>query len=471
MGGNYEKNMFNHLQELMKQVDFLTAEMSVLKKHYEREIDGLKTENQQLKKEVATLKLENEKLRDIINKNSGNSSKPPSSDGFKKIHNSREKTGRHPGGQPGHKGHIPQLYNNPTRTVELKAEKCECGGTIKYSGRYKAKQLVDINITADITEYREHEGICECCRRRIKNEAPVYDVITYGNNLKGLSAMLTTEGCVSTNRTQQIISELTDGIIDLSEGTISKWNKELAKNITPAIDSIKKRLIISPVLHKDETGIRIGKTINWLHVLSNATHTLYCSHKKRGNIADREMDILPSYSGVLIHDHLKGLYDFTCDHAECNAHILRYLKSAVENKKRKWAEDMIKLLVNAKSGGKADKIFRRYDEILEQGSKEFLRDESPNYNGNDMKLLRRMKKYKQEHLRFVTDKNVPFDNNQAERDLRMIKAKTKISGCFRGEYGGEVFAALKSYTSTLRKNKLNIFSGIKSAFDFMPVLC
>jgi len=470
MGGNYEKNMFNHLQELIKQVDFLTAEMSAMKTRYEKEIDKLKTEVKQLKKENETLKQENIKLREIINKNSGNSSKPPSSDGFNKIHNSREKTGKRPGGQPGHKGSTPKLFDNPTRTVELKAEKCKCGGNIKYTDRYTAKQHVDIEISVDITEYREYEGVCECCRQHIKNRAPVNDTITYGNSLKGFSAMLTTEGCVSINRTQQMISELTGGLINLSDGTIAKWNKELAVRVAPAVDKIKDNLLVSPVLHKDETGIRIEKTTHWFHVLSNRTNTLYRSHKKRGNDADREMDVLPSYGGTLVHDHLKGLYDFACNHSECNAHILRYLKAAAESKGRVWAQDMIKLLLEAKGGKEKNGVFNRYDEILEQGRQEFLKDESPDYNGEDMKLLRRMKKYKQEHLRFVTDKNVPFDNNQAERDLRMIKAKTKISGCFRGENSGNVFAYIKSYTSTLRKNSRNIFDGIKNAFGFKPIL-
>jgi len=364
------------------------------------------------------LKAENQKLKEIINKDSGNSSKPPSSDGFKKIHNSREKTGRRTGGQPGHKGAVPKLFENPTRTVELKPERCQCGGKIR---------------------------------------------------LKGISAMLTTEGCVSINRTRQMISELTGGLINLSEGTIVKWNKQLAERLAPAIKNIKEKLLVSPVLHKDETGIRVDGTINWFHVLGSKTHTLYHADQKRGNAADRAMGVLPSYGGVLVHDHLKGLYDFTCDHAECNAHILRYLKAAVENRNRIWAEDMIKLLLEAKDG--ENEAFRRYDEILERGRREFLKDEAPDYNGEDMKLLRRMKEYKQEHLRFAADKNVPFDNNQAERDLRMIKAKTKISGCFRGKDNGDVFAVLKSYTSTLRKNGFNIYGGIKSAFALSPILC
>ena len=113
---------------------------------------------------------------------------------------------------------------------------------------------------------------------------------------------------------------------------------------------------------------------------------------------------------------------------------------------------------------------RLYDDILERGRLEGLRDEKPDYHGDDMKLLRRMSEYKIQHLLFLSDKNVPFDNNQAERDLRMIKAKTKISGCFRSSDGDNVFAVIKSYTSSLRKNGLNIFNALCSAWRANPVL-
>ena len=481
MGRNYEKDVFRHLQETLERVDCLTDEITTLRRETTRKIEALETDICELKKENKALKAENQKLKDIINKNSGNSSKPPSSDGFVKIQNSREKSGKKPGGQPGHNGKVHKLFDNPTHIEDIKAKKCKCGGNVKYTGNYKAKQFVDAEFVTSIIEFREHEGICECCRKRVKNTAPVNDIITYGNNIKSFAAMLSLEGMVSINRIQQMICEFTGGWLNLSGGTIAKWNKDLSSLVAPSIEAIKEKLLISPVNHKDETGIRINKTLHWLHVLGNKTHTLYYSHKKRGNEADKVMGVLPAYSGVLVHDHLKALYDFLCTHAECNAHILRYLKAAIEKKKRVWAEDMIKLLLEAKMAvegrdkplhsATVRKFHRRYDEILRQGREEFLQSESPDYNGEDMKLLRRMKKYKAEHLRFVSDPAVPFDNNQAERDLRMIKAKAKISGCFRADDGGMVFAALKSYTSTLKKNGRNIFDGIKAAYAGTPVLC
>jgi len=482
MGGNYEKKLFEHLQETLERVDRLTSEVASLKAEHKKEVEILKAENQRLSKENQALKGEVQKLKDMINKNSGNSSKPPSLDGFVKVENSREKSGKRPGGQPGHRGAIPKLFSNPTSIEDIKTEQCRCGGKIIYSGNYTAKQTVDIEIATSVIEYREHKGICECCRRHVRNHAPVNDIITYGSSLKSFSAMLSIEGMVSINRIQQMLRELTGGQLNLSEGTIAKWIKDLSKCVAPAIDTIKGKLLSSPLLHKDETGIRVNKALHWLHVLGNNTYTLYLAHKKRGNDADKEMGILPVYSGILMHDHLKGLYDFTCEHAECNAHILRYLKSAIESKNRKWAQDMIALLLHAKAlvagcAGKSpdphsiENIQQQYDEILEFGRLEFLRGEATDYNGEDMKLLRRLKKHKAEHLRFLSNPIVPFDNNQAERDLRMIKAKSKISGCFRAHDGGQVFAALKTYTATLRKNKRNIFQGIKDAFERIPILC
>jgi hypothetical protein len=311
---------------------------------------------------------------------------------------------------------------------------------------------------------------------------PLKGVTTYGGTLKAFTATLGSEGLVSINRIKKMLFEITNGVINLSEGTIAKWNKDLSGKLAPFIEKIKEKLLAQPVLHKDETGIRVDNSLQWLHVLGNELYTPYFSHQKRGNEAGGEAGILPAYGGVLVHDHLKGLYRFTCCHAECNAHILRYLKPVVEIYKRAWAAAMIEFLTDANNMVKEHKARNkaalddaalsecraRYDEILEQGRSEFFQDEKKNYNGEGMKLLRRLKEYKRGHLRFLSDFQVPFDNNLAERELRMIKSKAKVSGCFRGSEGGSVFAAIKSYTSTLRKNSKNIFDGIKTAFAGVP---
>jgi len=479
LGTDYGRGLFKQLQETIEQVEKLTADIREIKSAHQMEIAGLKTEITSLRNENTALKTENQKLKAIINKDSSNSSKPPSSDGFKKICNSREKTGRKPGGQTGHPGSIPVLFENPTNIIDYKREKCGCGGTVVYTGEYQAKQIVELEIIANVTEYRSYTGLCGNCKVTVKNDTPLKDTITYGESVKAFVCMLSSEGLVSINRIKAMLFEITNGVINLSEGTIANWNKDLSGKLAPFITEIKEKLLTQPVLHKDETGIRINNSLQWFHVLSNKIYTLYFSNEKRGNEADKEIDILPAYSGVLVHDHLKGLYSFNCEHAECNAHILRYLKSVVDTYKRSWAVEMIAFLTNANNLVKEykarnipaldaetlDECHTRYDEILEQGRLEFFEGTKKDYNGEDMKLLRRLKEYKNEHLRFLSDFQVPFDNNLAERDLRMIKSKAKVSGCFRGVDGGSVFANIKSYTSTLRKNSRNIFDGLKATFS------
>ena len=479
-----------YTSKLREKTSVYENEIYYLNAHNER---ALKEQNKRLTDEIKALKMlievreseiawliqENTALKTMMNQNSGNSSKPPSSDGYRKIHNSREKTGRKRGGQVGHKGHIPEYFDKPTKIIELKAEKCKCGGEVNYAGSsYTKKQLADIEIKTHITEYREYKGICDCCGSKITNRSPLHDSITYGNTVKSLSNMLSVEGNVSVNRIGRMITEMTGGILKLSEGTISKWNRDLANLVAPSVQKIKEKLLVSDVLHKDETGVWVEGKLRWFHVLSNDRLSLFFAHSKRGKDADIETAILPAFNGVLVHDHLRSLYHFDCTHAECNAHILRYLKGVAENKKRRWAQEMIGFLMKAKSAAdqkalEPDKIqdFRRlYDEILDNGEFETQQAENPDYKGNDLTLLRRLREYKTQHLLFLSDSNVPFDNNQAERDLRMIKAKTKISGSFRSSDGDGIFAMLKSYTASLRKNSLNIFAGLSSAWNSFPVL-
>ena len=355
--------------------------------------------------------------------------------------------------------------------VEHKVEKCKCGGEIEQIGVYKVKQFVDIEIKTKITEHQIFEGKCKCCHRYVRAKCDLHDRVTYGEKLKSLAAMLSFEGNVSLNRIKSIVFELS-GRINLSEGTLVKWQNELKRKTEPFLERVKKELKASSVLHKDETGVRIDKKMNWLHVLSNRKLTLYFVHKKRGKEADDKIGILKDYGGTLVHDHVKWLYKFECSHAECNAHILRYLKGAIENQKCEWAKEMadfLRELQHRKKQGEEidiDGAFSRYEGLLQKARAMYY--ESKN-EGEDYKLWRRMGEYAKEHLRFVCDSNVPFDNNQAERDLRMIKAKIKISGCFRSDEGAEAFANIKSYTSTMRKNGENIYAALISAFDANPV--
>ena len=460
------KDILRHLQELMTRVDVLEKEVA----QKDARIAQLENENKKLQSEV-------KHLRNIVDKNSSNSSKPPSSDGFKKvIHNGRVKSGKLPGGQLGHKGRFRKLFNNPTETIPLKREFCECGCAIKYSGKKIIKQLADLKMLLDVIEYHSYKGKCPCCKKKYQNEiAGLVNPVTYGNNLKALTVILSAEGCVSVNRIKTFLQETSDGKINISEATIINWLGEMAGKTVDEIKEYKKNLLAGITLHKDETGAKIDKEPHWLHVLCNKNTTLYHMDKNRGNKADEAMGILPVYKGTLVSDHFQALVTLKIARQECNAHIIRYLKAEVE-KKRSWAAEMICLLVTAHretlvTGTKQElpserisHFEREYDRIIDAGIQEHKSSPERFERTENIKLLERMKEFKTEHLLFLSRAEVPFDNNLAERALRMMKTKAKVSGCFRSETGAQNFAAIKSVLSTTKKRGGNLFQKTKSLF-------
>jgi len=443
------------------------------------ELEKLKLRVSFLEKENLELREENQRLKAMFDTNSSNSSKPPSTDGFVKIFNSREPTDRKPGGQHGHKGRFRDLFGNPDEIIEYKHKTCECGHEIEYK-KYVAKQFVDVEIKVNLTEHRGYIGKCPLCKKKYNNSLPSHliNTVTYSDNVKALAILLSAEGCVAVDRMNRILREISCEKLKVSNGTIINWQNEFAKQTSDELANYKKELLESRVLHKDETSIDVGKELHWLHVLSNQKTTLYHADAKRGHAADKVMGVLPLYKNVLVHDHLASLVNLPlCEHQECNAHILRYLKGAKELRKRKFAESMIELLVKAHretlvSGQKkslpSERISyyeKEYDRILDAGLKESL------HHKEDSPLITRMKEYRDWHLLFLSRAEVPFDNNLAERDLRMIKTKAKVSGHFRSRQGSETFAATKSILSTARKRGENLFQKIKSFYTSpVPIL-
>ena len=494
------------LQEKDNKIASLQLEIKSLKENHKKtvsimknEIKELKDENNKLKKiikekdkeikklnnRIDKLEKENTKLKKQKSKNSSNSSKPSSTDGFRRvIHNSREKFERNVGGQINHDGTtlgvetVNNIINSGKKNVMVE-ERTLLVNNKKLDG--KTKNVIDIEFFVTVTKINlVYDKNADSLPIEYKNNT------TYGYNLKSLVCLLNIENAIPVARTVDIIYELTSGLIKLSTGTIQNIIYELNSKVQPAIEIIKSFLLNCQVNHKDETMLYCNGESRWYHVFSNDNATYYYYHKKRGNIADVEKGLLMIFTGILVHDHLKGLYRFQCDDAECNAHILRYLKYAVEQYKRKWAQEMIDLLLKIKSSIKSEmlngnnclktedilKYEYKYYEILAEGNEEFKNDTNryKDYNGDDMKLLRRLKKYGENHLAFMYNFNIPFDNNLAERDLRMVKAKKKISGCFRSDKGGEAYTDCKSYISTMKKQKKNLYESIKLAFNKTPVL-
>jgi len=481
----------------MEIIQIPKTEYEALKK----ENEALKKENEALKSEIEILKglivaLTNEiaELKAKINKNSNNSNKPPSSDGPKKqtIKNSRVPSGKNTGGQPGHEGKTKPLTSSPDTVIELKPiEGCECGGQVVVKNEnYTVRQVSDIINPRLITvEYRAKDGACADCGKEYKASFPmgVEGVVSYGENLQAIVTYLNVYQLLPMKRTTELIKDLFG--IDISQATVISSGEEAYKNLEPTEKRIKEDVIGSEVAGFDETGMRVAGKNYWLHTASTDTCTVYSIHPKRGKEAMDAMGILPKFRGTAIHDHWKSYYHYLCAHGECNQHHLRHLKYLYEELGCEWAYEMACLLLRVKRHVDLTKLFvasseansleqedieiyeRIYREILENAQKTI--EESPL---DSQRMVKRLLKYEQETLLFMYDFAVPFTNNGTERDIRMPKAKQKISGGFRTKKGADVFARVRGYISTVKKRGKNVLEGLKAVFnkeslDFLSPTC
>lgn len=402
--------------------------------------------------------------------NSRNSSKPPASDPNRKKKR-KNSNGNNPGGQQGHTGNHLELIDDPDHVEEIKVDPATlpADGSFKPVG-HERRQLFDIQISAEVTEYRAEILEDEHGRRVI---APFPDYVKvktqYASGVKIHSVYMSNFQLLPYKRIKEHFADQFG--IPLSAGSIYNFNKEVYGMLAPFEDWVKRELSKSLLLHADETGINIGGKRKWLHVACSATLTWLMPHDKRGGEAMEAMGVLPDYRGTLVHDHWKPYYRLSCIHALCNAHHLRELERAWEQEKQAWAKQIQDLLLEINdavdaAGGELDcaeaEAFReRYRQLLSEAETECPPpDESKRKKGQRGRLkrskarnlLERLVQYEEDVLRFMVELDVPFTNNQGERDLRMAKVQQKISGCFRSEQGAMMFARIRSYLSTCRKN-------------------
>jgi len=480
------KMLQQYIADREKKVDELTETLSAKDKEIEKLTD-----------EIAALRDQRDKFKAMLSKNSANSSKPPSTDGFRKAKakSLRQQSGKKPGGQWGHPGRTIELFQAPIKIIEKKPPtRCSCGGTIQCGDEYTPKQVADIKVVLDVIEERVYSGRCEGCGKIHQGEFSegFVNPVQYGSNIKTLVALLNGYGNVTVHKTVDIIKGISAGALQLSEGTVVNFQKSLAEKIQQPLEIIKQRLIQCNVLGADETGCRVNGKLNWIQVFSNSQYTLFGFNKKRGDLYADDMDILDLFTGILVHDHFKSYYGYKLmTHAECNVHILRYLKAVIEIMKHPWATDLAEFFRDANKLKKhylamgqysmdeneLNSTFARYDEILESGRAQYAaateNKKNISYFNDERLLLLRLGEYKQEHLRFLTNFDVPFDNNGSERDARFFKGKLKVAGCFRSEEGAKNYVKIASLISTLRKQDTNvyvtindIFNGILPSFDF-----
>jgi transposase len=435
-----------------------------------------------------------------LSKDSHNSSKPPSSDGYGKIKRteSLRPIGQRPnGGQKGHKGHTLTISESPDRTEIHEVEQCEQCHADKNDVKPQAheeRQVFDIPaIHIEVTAHHAEIKICPECGVENRGQFPneVKQTVQYGNGVKTWASYFTNQHFIPIERTTQIFEDLIGHRI--SEATVLSACGKLSEQIDPAIDAVSAQLKQSTVVNFDESGLRVKGKLHWLHVASTPLLTHYDIHAKRGVEAIEDADILTEFSGTAVHDHWKPYFKYeNCRHALCNAHHLRELKYIEKQYQQSWAASMSTLLLEIKATVEKTnpqvsslppsqlKMFeKRYDEIVKQGfdvnpreppkvgenKKRGRTKQTPPFN-----LLIRLKDFKSQVLAFMYDSSVPFDNNQAERDVRMVKVKQKVSGCFRTVEGAEQFGRARAYISTARKNAVNIFDAIKNAFGGKPFI-
>lgn len=419
-------------------------------------------------------------LANRLGLNSKNSSKPPASDPNrdKKL---KEPSGRKPGGQNGHVGTTLKQIVDPDQIKEIKVDRNTLPqGSWRIVG-YETRQVVDVDISSFVTEWRaevlEHQN-----GKRYVAEFPkdVTRPVQYGINVKVNAVYMSQFQLIPYNRVEDHFQDQLG--IPISAGTINNFNKDAFERLESFESWLKEQLIASPLVHGDETGINIGGKGRWLHTVCNDNFTYYYPHDKRGGIAIDEMGVLPTYKGIICHDHWKPYFNYGGLHSLCNAHHLRELERAVEQDKQKWAEQMILLLKEINkatndAGGhletaESDHYRKRYRDLLHEAERECSPPEEPvekkkgkTARSTARNLLERLQKFENETLRFMDDEIVPFSNNQAENDLRMTKVQQKISGCFRSMDGAKMFCRIRSYLSTCRKQGVSASEGLRLLFQ------
>jgi transposase len=439
-------------------------------------------------------------LQDQLAKNSRNSDKPPSSDGLKKprTRSLRPKTGRKPGGQKGHQGHTLKLCEDPDHIEPHWLDQCpQCQtdlASIPPSG-YARRQVFDVPpVRIEVTEHQAEIKTCPQCQATVQAAFPseVSQPVQYGSRLKAQASYLNTYHFIPHART----AEFGDFYGHTpAPALVKQANQAVETGSQPALEVIYDQLIQAEVEHFDESGIRVAGQTQWLHVASTETLTYYEVHPKRGQLAMHDIGILPNFSGRAVHDHWQPYQTFdNCDHAYCNTHHLRELQFITDQYQQPWADQMAQLLRDIKAEVAQTALVaealpperiahfeQRYDDTLrvQQGfaANPPPVDPPPKQRGRTKQsppknLLDRLDKHKPETLAFMYDFRVPFDNNLAERDVRMVKVKQKVSGSFRTEQGAKTFCAIRSYISTVRKQGGNVIDAIQDALNgnpFMPL--
>lgn len=446
-----------------------------------------------------------EKLKESVRVNrmdSSNSSKPPSSDGYRKPKPTslRVRSGRSPGGQPGHSGHNMAVPHEPDEVIDHYPTRCEgcprfseCRSGTSFSCS-ESRYVVDAVMLTKVTEHRRIDAVCpmeSTDSESVSGSFPenVKAHVQYGDSFSVVTGLLDTYGAMSDSR----ISDLMQAFfgVTLSPGTVVSMTKRCAETVGPALECIRKAIIESPVAHFDESGARTGGTLEWVHNSSTDQFTYLTLSPKRGTIGIDENGVLPKFNGVAVHDCWSSYFRYDdIEHAICCAHILRELKGIESFETHHRWPGMFEYLLLSMKSAKEDAQSRGedhltdeeweyyqwfYDQAMMVADKECppppeptVKSKGPRRKGKERSLIERLKDLKDQIFLFAMDFRVPFDNNQAERDIRNVKTKTKVAGCFRSRDGAQDYLDITSFLSTARKHGVGMFEAMTSAFNGNP---
>jgi len=474
----------NQLSELQKKYDSVVLELQMLKKESDSAVAELLSRVKQLEQDVAARDAEIARLKAIINKDSSNSSKPPSTDGFKRIANNREKSGKKRGGQSGHKGTTLTIPKNLDDLVAAGTAEHKIINRVAEGEPYVSDWKVDLKIVTVYTEIRRAVG-----------EPPK---IEYADGVKTLSVYLSTVGMIPVKRLSEFFNDVSGGLVSIAKATIQKFTHEAADNVD--LEPLKTDLLNGTVINVDETPVKTTERENldgemetsenesmfvYIRTYSNSRTTLLTPNAHKNTASVENDNILTIFFGVVVQDYEAKFLNYGVATGLCGAHLSRELKGLNELEKIEWAGEVRRLFqeMNAhKNSDLANNINccdptvlagfeAQYDELISNG-RAYL--DSLNPKSYSAKILapkvKRLEQRKSEYLLFMRNYEVPFTNNLAERDLRHCKTKQKISGCYRSWAGLVDYCKLRSCIDTARKCGRKIMDTIAALFKQEPAL-
>lgn len=475
------------VEDIRKENEKLIRELRKMKEEVDRETEELKKSYEELEKQRRLNEIMNKKFRRMKSSNSTNSNMPSSHDILshskpkKKVQNSRVSTGRKRGGQAGHILHKSCLTPNPDQIIYKYVNEAPSGAVTVTDDNgyvlYYATQEIDMELKSVVCETRyllspQYEELDDETAKKYK-----INPVTYTSHFKSVVIYLNERGTIPYKRLCEIVNDISKGTIHLQESSIIKWENEFHRKSEAERERIKEEILSEKVVHADETSFKLDGGTGWIHGITNPKGTYFIAEKKRSDEIDEMMEILSEFTNVLEHDHFKKYYSLDlCQHAECNAHIERYLKGCIDFDGNEACQEILDTLhealdekyglqskgIQAMSVEKINEYKKKIVEIADAEIEKYEKEcQNDKYKPDYVNLLKRISKYVDEHLRFIENFDVPYTNNAAERQCRAIKTKKNVSGQFVSIKNAQNYADIMTIIQTSKLRQQNVLESIE----------